>query len=242
MRKYAMREYAFSMNNTRVSKFSSASLKCVIIGFLLFILFLYLLYAPGLRGWQGMLHMGMLVIPPVCYLLGIVFGIISRKANKAKWAVSIGAFLLILQLLVIFLILSFPSQGPPRRASGRRHMCMQHVRSLTNMCHMYTIDHGAFPSSFEALTSAGYYTRGFGCPTDSFVSSRTDYAKYGFNTAATMDCPPDTPLVGDFDSSNHSNRGGHIGYVDGNVRWYEGEYEAGSGPLKDVLPEDWVRQ
>ncbi len=224
------------MNNTRILKFSAVSLKCVIIGFLLLILFLYLLslHTPGLRGREGMLHMGMFVIPPVCYLLGIVFGIIARKANKAKWAVSIGIFLLIPYLLVLFFILVYPS----RRAAAIRHMCMNNVRSLVQTCHMYAAEYdGEFPDSFKTLAGADYYIINLtSCPT---ARGRADY---GLNSAATMDCPPGTPLVGDFDSTNHNDRGGNIGYVDGRTRWHEGSYSAGSGPLEDVDPQDWVRQ
>ncbi len=68
---------------------------------------------------------------------------------------------------------------------------------------------------------------------------------------------PDGVIAGGFDPSNHLfatwnlDEGGNIGYVDGSVRWYKrgflrrtlhGSYSAGTGPLENVAPEDWVRQ
>ncbi len=173
-------------------------------------------------------------------LLGIrkIFG---KKENKA-----------VREGIVILLLLAFITTGfllqvlVTARESSRRAACMNNVRSLVQMSHMYTIEYeGEFPASFKALDAAGYTIGNLtSCPT---VGGRADY---GFNSAATMDCPPGTPLVGDFDSTNHAGRifrrrdrhAGNIGYVDGSTRMYIGEYSPGSGPLENVAPEDWVRQ
>ncbi len=232
---------SFHNPDLKISKLSSASSKCVFAGFLLFFVFWFFLVLFGrLQPVWEVLRMITLIIPAVLYFLGIIFGIKAWKVNNAKRAAIIGIFLLSGQLVIICFVLGFLAPVLPISLEGRRYMCMRNVRSLNYMCYMYRTDHGVFPSSFESLERAKYEIETSKlCPTD---FRKQGPGSYGLNTAATMDCPPGTPLVGDFDSSNHGDRGGNIGYVDGNVRWYDGEYSAGSGPLKDVLPEDWVRQ
>ncbi len=232
---------SFHNPDLKISKLSSASSKCVFTGLLLFFVFWFLLvlFDSLLPVWEG-LRISALIIPAVLYFLGIILGIKARKVNNAKRVVGIGVFLLVGQLVIIGFALSFLAPMLPISLEGRRYMCMRNVRSLAYMCHMYRIDHGVFPSSFESLEGAKYEIETLKlCPTD---HRRQAPGSYGLNTAATTDCPPDTPLVGDFDSNNHNDEGGYIGYVDGIARWHSGSYSAGSGPLEDVAPEDWVRQ
>ena len=123
---------------------------------------------------------------------------------------------------------------------------MNNVRTPVQMSHMYAIEYeGEFPASFKALEAAGYTIGNLtSCP------SVRGPAGYGLNTTVTKDCPPGTPFIGDFDSTNHAGiifrrrdrHAGNIGYLDGSTRMYIGEYSAGSGPLENVSPEDWVRE
>ncbi len=184
------------------------------------------------------------IIPLAVFLLGFIFGHIAGKHTgvdkKTDLSIVIGRAgtgVVIMAMIISFFLR--PLAGA--NAMARREVCRNNIAALVQMLHMYADEnYGCFPPSFKALDEAGHETWNLiRCPTDERDS---DYGGYGFNTAATMDCPPDMPLVGDFDSSNHSDIGGNIGYVDGRTRWYDGEYSAGSGPLKDVSPEDWVRK
>ncbi len=186
------------------------------------------------------LALGLAFIPSLIHAR-ILAGIWKRNLfmNDRRSAISVGV-MIFLVLPAVAAVYFMPLAKRPVRP-GRtlpKKACMHNVRTLVQMCHMYSFDYdGYFPPGFKALDRAGYPTGNLtSCP------AAGGKADYGLNTAATMDCPPDTPLIGDFDSGNHRDVGGNIGYVDGRVRWYDGEYSAGSGPLKDVLPEDWVRE
>ncbi len=166
----------------------------------------------------------------------IIIGI-WNKFHRKKVIISTAPILLTITLAFIagvFLTVSILIQA---RAQARMIACNQNLRSLVQMFHFYAMDYDEhFPPNFEALNMAGYEIGNLtSCP------AARGGADYGFNTAATMDCPPDTPLVGDFDSNNHGC-GGWVGDVVGYRRWHPGIYSAGSGPLENVSPEDWVRQ
>ena len=184
------------------------------------------------------------IIPLTAFLLGFIFGHIARKhtggGKKTDLSIVIGR--VGTGVVIMVMIISFflrPLAGA--NAMARRTVCRNNIAALVQMFHMYADEHdGRFPPSFKVLDEAGYETGNLiRCPTDDRDSG---YGSYGLNSAATMDCPPDTPLVGDFDSSNHSDMGGNIGYVSGTTKCYRGKYSAGSGPLKDVAIVDWVEQ
>ena len=184
-----------------------------------------------------------LFVPVIGYILGILFGYAARISIRksgghlggkveADKGVRIGAVLLVINLIGLFMVLPLLERG---WAAARRNVSMQNVRALVQMFHFYSIDHGEyFPPSFKILAEAGYEIGNLtSCPVS---------GAYGLNTAATPDSPRDLPLIGDYRSKQFDGEGGNIGYVDGSVRLYYGEYSAGSGPLEDVAPEDWVRQ
>ncbi len=156
-----------------------------------------------------------------------------RYLNLSDW-VGVVVIALLLLIIISALLPAFWGVRQQRVLAD----CMNNVRTLVQMCYMYAFNNdGKFPDSFNTLAGAGYTIGNLtSCPT---VKGKADY---GFNSAATMDCPSDTPFIGDFDSSNHNDEGGNIGYVDGSTRWYDGEHSAGSGPLENVSPEDWVRE
>ncbi len=237
----------------KISKLSGASKWCLLVGFISFIL-LYLPLVTRLFGFMSLdgeeiLTAVLLFLPLPSYLLGIVFASIARdlmrksdgeSGEKPGIGVALGIFFLLGHILVILMVYPFLQD---ERVCRRRSACMNNMFSLVQMAHMYAIGHDdTFPDSFKALAAAGY-TIG------NLTSCPSGPVGYGLNAVATKDCPPDTPLIGDFDSTNHGGiifrRGkhaGNIGYVDGSVRMYIGAYSAGSGPLEDVAPEDWIRE
>ncbi len=234
--------------NRKISKLSGASTWCLLIGFISFVLFIVStsknVFSFMTMDGEQILITVLLFLPLPSYLLGIVFASIARDLmreadkksyNKPDGRIMLGVLLLFGHIIVILMTYSL-LQGAWE--SSRRASCLNNVRSLVQIAHMYAAEYdGEFPDGFKTLAGAGYTIGNLtSCPT---AGGRADY---GLNSAATMDCPPDTPLVGDFDSSNHSGRGGNIGYVDGRTRWHEGSYSAGSGPLENVSPEDWVRE
>ncbi len=196
-----------------------------------------------------------LILPIIGYIFGILFGCAARISIRksggllggkadARNGVKIGATLLVIHLIGLLWLV--PALGRSRELA-RRMSCLDNLRSLVQMCQIYAIDNdNNFPSSFTDLEKAGYTIGNLTCCPTAGANA------YGFNAAAcARTSPADTPLIADFDSSNHNDEGGNIGYVDGSVRWYKrgflrrtlhGSYSAGSGPLKDVSPEDWVRQ
>ncbi len=234
--------------NRKISKLSGASTWCLLIGFISFVLFIVSTSKGGfsfmtMDGEQILITV-LLFLPLPSYLLGIVFASIARDLmrksdgksyNKPDGRVELGVLLLLGHIIVI--LYAYPLVQRAWEAS-RRASCLNNVRSLTQLSHMYAAEYdGEFPDSFKTLAGAGYTIGNLtSCPT---AGGRADY---GLNSGATMDCPPETPLVGDFNSTNHRDWGGNIGYVDGSARWYDGEYSVGSGPLEDISPEDWVRQ
>ncbi len=184
-----------------------------------------------------------LFLPVIGYMLGILFGCAARISIRktgghlggraeANNGIKIGAVLLAVHLFFLLMLLPVLERGWD---AAKRHACMQNVRALVHMFHFYAMDHdGYFPPSFEDLANAGYETGNLtSCPVS---------GDYGLNTAVTLDSPQDLPLLGDYRSKQSDFVGGNIGYVDGSVRLYYGEYSAGSGPLENVVPDDWVRQ
>ncbi len=198
------------------------------------------------------------------YISGIVLGCAARRQirksrehmseeRKAAMGIRLGRLGIVLHTAFIIFALYSSIQLVGARERAQRMQCKDNIKAIVQLCRMYAADHGGnFPPSLEALAEAGYPLRkltrfAYGAGTH----------KYGLNIVATIDSPADTPLIGDFDSSNHLyktwnlDEGGNIGYVDGSVRWYKrgflgitlpGSYSAGSGPLENVSPEDWVRQ
>ncbi len=184
-----------------------------------------------------------LFLPVIGYLLGILFGCAARISIKksgghlggkaeADKGVRIGTVLLVINLIGLLWLLPALEKG---WGAARRNVSMQNVRALVQMFHFYSIDHGGyFPPSFTTLGEAGYEIGNLtSCPVS---------GGYGLNIAAKFESPTEVPLIGDYRSKQFNGEGGNIGYVDGSVRGYRGSYSAGSGPLENVSPEDWVRQ
>ncbi len=183
-----------------------------------------------------------LFLPVIGYIVGILFGCAARESIRkaggqlggkaeANNGIKIGSVLLVVHLFFLLVYSPVLERG---WAAAKREASMQNVRTLVHMFHRHADNKGYFPSSFEDLNKAGYeignLTR---CPVS---------GAYGLNTAATPKSPPDVPLIGDYRSKQFDGEGGNIGYVDGSVRWRPGTYSAGSGPLENVAPEDWVRE
>ena len=197
---------------------------------------------------------GLLTCPFAGNILGIIFGRQARREIRESgggkgggeiatagialgWA-GIGLHLYIMLIIgVMIFALTYPALQTAIDQANRAK-CANNVKQLTILCRMYAEDYdGRFPPGFEALNEAGFYVENLtSCPTAGGA------ADYGLNAAAAPDSPPETPFIGDFDSFNHSCRGGNIGLLDGSVIWHPGSYKAGTGPLYNIPPEDWGRE
>ncbi len=244
-----------SETNMKTSRFADASFACLIFstGLLIALRFLVLRFEV-MR--INPLHSTLLMIRPFYFLfplagfmLAVIFGYIARAkirngrgrvvgAKKATTGIRLGWAGTVFTFVIFFAISLF-SVTYSSIVSLRRNACLRNITALTEMCRTYAEDYGQFPLRVGVLHDAGYEEALMAGKCPGFAGN---YGLYGLNTAADFDSPPDTPLLGDFDSINHNHAGGHIGYVDGTVKWHNGKYSAGSGPLENVSPEDWVRQ
>ena len=84
--------------------------------------------------------------------------------NDRRSAISFGVmiFLVLPALAAVYFMPA--AKRPPNRPDRTipKQACMNNVRTLVQMCHMYSIDYdGFFPRDFEALDRSGYRTKNF---------------------------------------------------------------------------------
>ncbi len=168
---------------------------------------------------------------------------------KIRKGFTLIELLVVIAIIAILAAMLLPALARARE-QARRASCMNNVRSLVQMAHMYSIDKDeTFPGGFSGM-EGGNYTIGnltrcptMGLSTATIASSGWVSAAagdYGYNRAADQILSTnDVVMIADWTSANHNHEGGNIGYVDGSTRWYVGSYVPTTAPVHTAVGNWW---
>ncbi len=179
---------------------------------------------------------------------------------KIRKGFTLIELLVVIAIIAILAAMLLPALARARE-QARRASCMNNVRSLVQVSHMYSIDNDEmFPTPndqpFADLTLANYtvgnLTR---CPTMGLstkpaitgfagkalaAGADSEKGDYGYNLNADQILSTgDVVMIADWNAGNHNAEGGNIGYVDGSTRWYVGGYANQTAPVH-TPDDDWV--
>lgn len=155
---------------------------------------------------------------------------------KIRKGFTLIELLVVIAIIAILAAMLLPALARARE-QARRSSCMNNVRSMVQMAHMFSIDNDeVFPAGFDGLEEGNYTIGGLTrCPTAGLPDTKpanpgdvedaetvwvNGAGAYGYNLAADQILHTgQIVMIADWSDVNHGEEGANVGYVDGSTRW-----------------------